>query len=193
VRASDDRGDTDAMPADPGFTELRTARLAIRRFRAEDAVAFAAYRSDPNVARYQSWDDCTPEHAGAFVSEMAASHPGVPGEWFQFAVGDPASDELLGDVAICVHADDTSRAELGFTFAPAHQGKGYATEAARAVIAYAFERLGAETVLGIADARNDASIALLERIGMRRAATEHVRFKDEWCDEHTYELRRDEG
>ena len=61
------------------------------------------------------------------------------------------------------------------------------------MIAYAFERLGAQTVLGIADARNEASIALLERIGMRRTTTESVRFKGEWCDEHTYELRRDEG
>lgn len=181
------------MSADPDFTELRTARLVIRRFRAKDTDAFAAYRSDPDVARYQSWDGCTPEQAEAFASEMAASHPGIPGEWFQFAIADPASDELLGDVALCVHADDTSRAELGFTLSPAHQGEGYATEAARSVVAYAFERLGAETVLGIADARNDASIALLERIGMRRTTTEHVRFKDEWCDEHTYELRRGEG
>ena len=61
------------------------------------------------------------------------------------------------------------------------------------MIAYAFERLGVETVFAVADARNDASIALLERIGMRRTTTEHVRFKDEWCDEHTYELRRDDG
>lgn len=181
------------MPADPDFTELRTARLVIRRFRADDAIAFVAYRSEPDVARYQSWDGYTTEQAEAFMDEMATLHPGVPGEWFQLAVADPASDELLGDVAVCVHADDTTRAELGFTFAPGHQGKGYATEAVRGVIAYAFDRLGAETVLAIADARNVASIALLERIGMRRTTTEHVRFKGEWCDEHTYELRRDEG
>lgn len=178
------------MPADLDFAELRSDRLVIRRFRPEDAVAFAAYRSEPDVARYQSWDACTSEEAEAFASEMAASRPGMPGEWFQFAVADPANDELLGDVALCVNADDTSRVELGFTLAPAHQGKGYATEAARAVIAYAFERLGTETVFAIADARNAASIALLERIGMRHTTTEHVRFKDEWCDERTYELRR---
>ena len=180
------------MPADLGFTELRTARLIIRRFRAEDGAAFTAYRSDPGVARYQSWDSFTNEQAETFIAEMSAAHPGVPGEWFQFAVADLVGDELIGDVAICVHADDPSRAEVGFTLTPGQQGKGYATEAVRAVIAYVFEQLGAETVLGIADARNDASITLLERIGMRRTTTEHVRFKGEWCDEHTYELRRDE-
>jgi RimJ/RimL family protein N-acetyltransferase len=180
------------MPADPAFADLRTDRMVIRRFRPEDATAFAAYRADPDVARYQSWDGYTLQDALSFVAETAALNPGMPGEWYQFAVADPSSDELLGDVALRVDTD-ASRAELGFTMSPTHQGKGYATEAVTCVIAYAFDRLGVETVFAIADARNDASIALLERIGMRRTTTEHVRFKGEWCDEHTYELRSEEG
>jgi RimJ/RimL family protein N-acetyltransferase len=177
---------------DPDFSRLRTDRLVIRRFHPDDAVTFAAYRSDPDVARYQDWDSCTPQQADDFVREMAVAHPGVPGEWFQFAIADKESDEHLGDVGLGVDAEHPSRAELGFTLATAHQGKGYATEAVTRVIAYAFEQLEAESVFAVADARNDASIALLERIGMRRTTTEHVRFKGEWCDEHTYELRRDE-
>ncbi len=177
------------MRPDPDFTVLRTDRLVIRRFRTEDAVTFAAYRSDPDVARYQDWDSCTQQEADDFVREMAGTHPGVAGEWFQFAIADVESDEHLGDVGLGVDAINASRAELGFTLATKHQGKGYATEAVERVIAYAFEQLGAEAVFAVADARNDASIALLERIGMRRATTEHVKFKGEWCDEHTYELR----
>jgi RimJ/RimL family protein N-acetyltransferase len=181
------------VPVDDDFFDLHTDRLVIRRFRVEDAASFAAYRSDPDVARYQSWDAYTREQADAFAREMADARPGVPGEWFQFAVADAMSDALLGDVALCVDADDTSRAELGFTFAPAHQGRGYATEAVEGVIAYAFDRLGVGTVVAIADTRNRGSIALLERIGMQRTTTEHVRFKAEWCDEDTYEFRRDAG
>jgi aminoglycoside 6'-N-acetyltransferase len=181
------------MPPDRDFSELPTDRLVIRRFRSEDALAFAAYRSDPDVARYQSWDSYTQQQADDMVREMAGLHPGVPGEWFQFAVADPTSNELLGDVGLRVDADDTSRAELGFTLAPAHHGKGYATEAVKGVTAYAFEQLGVETVFAVADARNDASIASLQRIGMRHTTTEPARFKGEWCDEHTYELRRDQG
>jgi aminoglycoside 6'-N-acetyltransferase len=178
------------MAADPIFTEIRTDRLVIRRFRPEDVEAFAAYRSDPAVARYQSWDAYTHALAEAFVVELANLHPGIPGEWFQFAVADAASDALLGDTALCIDAADPSRSEIGFTFAPAHQGKGYATEAVRATIDYTFDRLGVELVLGVTDARNTASIALLERIGMTHVSTAHVEFKGEWCDEHTYELRR---
>jgi RimJ/RimL family protein N-acetyltransferase len=184
---------TVTVRSDPDFSILTTDRLLIRRFRPEDAVAFAAYRSNPDVARYQDWDSCTRQEADDFVREMAGANPGVAGEWFQFAVADPTSDELLGDVGLGVDADDTSRAEIGFTLAPAHHGKGYATEAVERVIAYAFERLHAASVFATADARNDKSVALLERIGMRRTTTEHVRFKGGWCDEHTYELRKGEG
>jgi RimJ/RimL family protein N-acetyltransferase len=178
------------MTADPDFTELRTERLVIRRFRPEDVEAFVAYRSDPDVARYQSWEAYTRGQAETFVEEMTSLHPGMPGEWYQFAVADAVSDALLGDTAFCVDADDPSRSEIGFTFAPAHQGKGYATEAVRATIDYAFDRLGVGVVVGVTDARNTASIALLERIGMAHVSTAHVEFKDGWCDEHTYELRR---
>jgi RimJ/RimL family protein N-acetyltransferase len=58
------------------------------------------------------------------------------------------------------------------------------------VIAYAFDRLDVNTVFAVADARNDASIALLERIGMRHVSTERSEFKGEWCEEHAYELAR---
>ena len=48
-------------------------------------------------------------------------------------------------------------------------------------------------MFAVTDARNHASVALLERIGMQRTMTEHVKFKGTWCDEHTYELARDGG
>jgi RimJ/RimL family protein N-acetyltransferase len=181
------------MPTDPDFAELRTERLVIRRFREDDASAFAAYRSDVDVARYQSWDGYTLADAERFTRELASLHPGIPGEWFQFAAADPVSDELLGDVALRVDAKDVERAELGFTFAPAYQGKGYATEAVRGVIAYAFDRLDVGTMFAITDARNDTSIALLDRLGMRLVSTEGALFKGERCQEHTYELPRMHG
>jgi len=179
------------MAADPDFTELRTERLVIRRFRPEDVEAFAAYRADPDVARYQSWEAFTRAQAETFVEEIASLHPGMPGEWFQFAVADAVSDALLGDTALCVDSGDPSRAELGFTFAPAHQGKGYATEAVRATIDYAFARVGVDVVVAFTDSRNGRSIALLERVGMTYVSSERVHVKGEWCTDHTYEVRRE--
>lgn len=178
------------MPADHAFTKLGTGRLVIRRFRAKDIDAFAAYRADPDVARFQSWDAYERAQAESLVADMATIHPGLPGRWYQFAVTDRWTDELLGDTAVCVDAEDVSHAELGFTFAPAHGGKGYATEAVQATIDYAFERLGVDVVVAVTDARNDPAIALLDRIGMVHVSTAHVEFKGEWCDELRYELRR---
>jgi hypothetical protein len=45
-----------------------------------------AYRNDPEVARYQSWESCSELEALDFIREMRSSEPGTPGEWFQFAV-----------------------------------------------------------------------------------------------------------
>ncbi len=184
------RGMLVLWPPTRTFTRLTTGRLVIRPFQPKDLDAFAAYRSDPEVARYQSWDVYELAQAGSFVAEMATLHPGVPGQWYQFAVADRSSDELSGDTAVCVEVADPSRAELGFTFAPAYQGRGYATEAVRATVDYAFERLGVDVVVAVTDARNAPSIALLERLGMTHESTAHVEFKGEWCDELTYEQRR---
>jgi RimJ/RimL family protein N-acetyltransferase len=173
---------------DRAFSERHTERLLIRRFRPKDGATFAGYRSDPDVARYQSWDGYSLIEAERFIADIADADPGAPDEWFQFAVADTASDGLMGDVALRIEAEDFAHAELGFTFAPEHQGKGYATEAVAAVLGYARERLGVTVVFAIVDGRNQRSIALLERIGMRRVATERARFKGGWCDEHRYEL-----
>jgi hypothetical protein len=76
-----------APTPDVAFRERRTDRLVIRRFRAEDAATLAAYRSDPAVARYQSWDiPFSHEQAHSFIESLDTAHPDTPGEWFQFAV-----------------------------------------------------------------------------------------------------------
>ena len=173
------------------FIPIATARLRLRRFRAEDAAPLAAYRSDPEVARYQGWEaGYTRAQAEAFVREMAVADPGEAGGWFQVAIADPVTDVLLGDCVIHPHADDPAVVEVGYTLAPAHQGHGYATEALAAITGYAFSTLGAECVRAVTDARNAASIAVAERVGMTRVSSMHTTFKGERCVEYVYELAR---
>lgn len=148
-----------------GFEPFETERLRIRRFRREDAVAFAAYRMDPEVARYQSWSDYTLEEAELFCAEMASCDPGVPGEWFQFALADPETNWLVGDVGVRF----TEPAELGFTLARDRWGGGYAAEAVGAVIDRVRSRHGVGEVVALAHPRNSRSIRLLERLGFERA------------------------
>jgi RimJ/RimL family protein N-acetyltransferase len=179
---------------DVSFTELPGRRVVLRRFRPQDVAEFVAYRSRAEVARYQSWDVPYPQEEGErFVGQMTRQHPDTPGEWFQFAVGLRATGQLIGDCAAMTRADDPGQCEIGFTIAPQYQGRGYAAEAARLLVGYLFAR-GKHRITACCDARNAASVAVLERLGMRREG--HLRqstwAKGEWTDDLLYALLQDE-
>ena len=115
-------------------------------------------------------------------------------EWFQFAVGLRATGQLIGDCAAMPQAGDPRQCEIGFTIAPDYQGRGYATEAVRLLLNYLFTERGKHRITAYCDPRNAASVALLERLGMRREG--HLRestwAKDEWTDDLVYALLHDE-
>jgi RimJ/RimL family protein N-acetyltransferase len=174
---------------DRSFERLATARLTIRRFGPADAQPFAAYRSDPEVARYQAWESPYLVHeAEKFISASAGLVPGKPGTWFQFAVALTTSGTLIGDVALRTRRGDPRQAELGFTFAATHQRQGYATEAVAAVVEYAFARLAMHRLLSMTDARNLPAQRLLERLAFRREGElrENTWFKGAWATEILY-------
>lgn len=165
-----------------------TERLVVRRFAPADADSFARYRSEPDVARYQSWDAPVPAaDAVRLVTEFAAAAERAPG-WFQYAVELRAEGVLIGDVAVCLH-DNGMQAELGFTLATAHRRRGYATEAVRCVLDRVFAT-GVHRVSAECDARNTASARLLERLGFRREGLrpEHTWIKGEWTDDLLFGL-----
>ena len=168
-----------------GADFFTTARLRARPFRPSDVDAFVAYRADPDVERYQDWSDFTLERGRAFIEAQVGDRPGVPGEWYQFALERTAGHDLVGDVALHVDADEPRQAEIGVTLAPAHQGRGYGTEAVRGLLDYAFGTFGLHRVVAIADERNLPSQRLLERVGLRREAhfLESTFFKGAWSSE----------
>jgi RimJ/RimL family protein N-acetyltransferase len=180
---------------DAGFTELAAERVVLRRFTAADLPAFAAYRSDPEIARYQSWEPPFPlAKAEVMLEELAEIHPDTPGEWYQFAVALRGSGELIGDCAAHTLADDPRQAEIGFTFAPANQGRGYATEAVRRLLEYLFRERDKHRVSANCDDRNARSAALLRRVGMRREGllVESTWAKGEWTNDELYAVLRRE-
>jgi aminoglycoside 6'-N-acetyltransferase len=178
------------MP-DEGFAVLTGPRVMLRRFQPADLATFVAYRSSPEVARFQSWDAPYPRTEGErFIRQMMARHPDTAGEWFQFAVALRPAGPLIGDCAAMAHADDPRQCEIGFTIAGEHQGRGYATEAARLLVGYLFADRGKHRITACCDGRNTASAAVLERLGMRREG--HLRestwAKGEWTDDLLYAL-----
>jgi RimJ/RimL family protein N-acetyltransferase len=169
---------------------FETSRLVVRTFSPADVEAFVAYRADPEVARYQSWSDYTLERGRDFVESLQGAAPGEPGEWFQLALEDRASGTLVGDLALHVDAQEPRQAEVGFTLAADHQGHGYATEALTGFLGWAFETFGLHRVVAVTDVLNTSSVAVLERVGLRREAHfhENIFFKGAWGSEFLFAI-----
>jgi RimJ/RimL family protein N-acetyltransferase len=166
--------------------------VALRRLAASDLAAFQAYRSEPGLGRYQGWSALSDDAARAFLEEMNAAPLFRPGRWIQLGIADPQTLALLGDVGLFL-SEDAAQAEIGFTLSGAAQGRGVATAAVRESLRLIFERTPVLQVVAITDARNLASVRLLERIGMRRQAERRVPFRGEPCIEYVYVLARDAG
>lgn len=182
------------MSAADGFAGLESQRLWLRRMERRDLPTLLAYRNDPEVARYQGWASFTADEAEAMLATQSAREPGTPGAWFQFMLEEKAGGALVGDCGMCVNADEPRQAEIGFTLAREHQGRGVAAEAVRRLVAFAFGELGLHRVVAVTDARNAAAAALLGRTGFRREAhfIQNAWYKGEWGDEYLFAILRSE-
>ncbi len=175
---------------------VHTERLVLRPATAEDIEAIWQIRRIPSVAEWMT----------AASGEL---------EEFQTQFAEPArldrtlalelEGELIGDLMIMIdspwsqaevteQAKDT-QAELGWVVSPDHAGRGYATEAARALIRICFEDLGLRRVYAQCFAANEASWRIMEKLGMRReeyAVRESLHRSGEWLDGMRYALLADE-
>ena len=175
--------------------EIVTERLTLRPFRADDLREFVAYRSDPEVARYQSWDGT---YSMADAEQFLASQQGVAfgrlGAWLQLAAVSRVSGALCGDCAVRVTTDQPETAEIGITLARASQRSGLASEALAAIMEKLFEEYGIHRIYAEADDRNLAVHRLLERLAFRCEARllEADWFKGEWSTLRIYAILRRE-
>jgi [ribosomal protein S5]-alanine N-acetyltransferase len=102
-------------------------------------------------------------HLRPFAGADAAAHG------FSFwAVVERESGTLIGDAVLYLFEGRGPEVELGYTLGHEWWGRGYASEAASAWLAAAFERFGLDEIIAVADLRNPASFRVLEKIGMRR-------------------------
>jgi RimJ/RimL family protein N-acetyltransferase len=174
--------------------QLATERLILRELVDDDWRAIFEMESDPDVVRYLTKEAQSEDEASNYVQHMRFSAHEVPRMVFDFAITVRGDDRLIGRCGMRRSASEPREAMLWYVVAPAHQGRGYACEAARAVLGHAFDDLGLHRVYADADPRNPASIKVMEKLGMRREAqlVENVWIKGEWCDSLIYaRLRRE--
>jgi RimJ/RimL family protein N-acetyltransferase len=170
------------------FLPVTTERLVLRPFLAQDAEPFTAYRSDPDVARYQGWSaPYAIADARRLIAEVSQMDGPRAGAWIQIAV--ERDGALAGDVAVGLDATAVS-ATIGYTLAPAHQGQGLAREAVGAVVERIFDLTGVHRVEASLDPRNIASARLVESLGfeLEGVAEEASRDGAGWADDARYAL-----
>jgi RimJ/RimL family protein N-acetyltransferase len=171
--------------------EIRTERLLLRRYREDDLDRLAEIQSLPEVARYLYYEPRTrAEVEPALSQRIAETTLEHDDDVVTLAVERLDDGVLLGDATVFLRSAANRQVEVGYVFHPDAGGRGYATEATRALITFAFDHLGAHRVFARTDARNTASAALLRRLGLRQEA--HFReaeiFKGAWGDELVFAI-----
>ncbi|MGQ7847666.1 GNAT family N-acetyltransferase [Granulosicoccus sp. 3-233] len=167
-------------------------RTILRSFSEADLERFQAYRTDPEVARYQDWEQMTDNEALAFFRATNATEFLLPGCWTQIAIAEASSGQLIGDVGILIAADE-KEAEIGFTLHRAYQKQGLGREAVGEAIQLIYEQTRVARIIGVTDDRNLASVRLLEFLGMDRVDSKQAVFRGEHCVELSYALYRGSG
>lgn len=170
---------------------LKTERLVLRPFKETDAEGLHAYLGDEEVVRYEPYGAMTMEECRLEAARRASDEA--------FWAVCLADGTLIGNLYLS-GADEFGTREIGYVFARACWYKGYATEAARRLMAYAFERLATRRIIALCDTRNAASFALMERLGMRREGEfkKNVGFKTDahgntiWTDSYQYAILKEE-
>ena len=171
-------------------SQIISDRLMLRMLQMEDADDLFRYRSNAAVNKYQGWIPKTLSDVHDFIAYKVSPEMNQPGTWAQWAIIEKETHQLIGDIGIHFLPLDLYQVELGCTLDILHQGKGYATEALTKTINYLFGELGKHRLTASIDPRNQASIALFERLGFRLKAhyPQSLFINGEWVDDLVYEL-----
>jgi RimJ/RimL family protein N-acetyltransferase len=165
--------------------------LLLRPFEEGDLQAVYEMQSDEEVVRYLYYDTRSLDEVRPSLARKIAG-VAVSGEGDGLAAAAVLRDtgELVADISLWLASEGHAQGELGFVVHPAHQRKGYATEASRPILDFAFSTMGLHRVIGRLEARNIASARVMEKLGMRREAhlIENEWVKDEWQSELVYAM-----
>ncbi len=151
--------------------EITTERLLLREFVPDDWRALSAYQNDPRYLQVVDRNPNTEDQSRGWVQMFMANLDQSPRRKFQLAVILCTTGELIGNCGIRRNDGNDWDAEIGYEFSADHWGKGYAIEAASAMLAFGFSELGIHRASANCNAANHGSIHVLEKLGMRQEGT----------------------
>ncbi|MEH1124262.1 GNAT family N-acetyltransferase [Micromonospora sp. CPCC 206061] len=172
-----------------------TKRLSLRPLTSGDIDALLAYRSAPEVCRYVPFEPMDRQViAERLATQWATTALTDEGQALTLGVEIIETGELVGDVVLFWHSREHRGGEIGYVVNPAFGGRGYATEAAHALLRLGFEELGLHRIVARIDERNEPSARAARRLGMRQEArlVRNELFKGEWSTELDFAMLADE-
>ncbi|MDI9890337.1 GNAT family N-acetyltransferase [Microbacterium sp. IEGM 1404] len=177
------------LPPAPARVDVVRERVRLRPLEDADIDAMVVYRGDPDVCRFLPFEPQSPDDIRERIGHLFGG-TSLDGERGGLVVAIERLDDgaVVGDLVL-FHLDPASgTAEIGWVVNPAAAGRGLATEAVRALVDTAFSVYGLRRLVARIDPDNVRSVALAERLGMRREAhlVESGWFKDRWSDEVDY-------
>jgi RimJ/RimL family protein N-acetyltransferase len=158
--------------------------LILREFKEDDWPAVLAYQSDPRYLRYYEWTERSPAAVQAFVRMFLDHQQTQPRTKFQLAITLKGNGQLIGNCGIRMETAGATEADIGYELSPLQWGQGYATEAARAMIAFGFTELRVHRIWADCVADNVGSAAVLQKVGMQLEGRlrEKEYYKGRWWD-----------
>lgn len=140
---------------------FETKRMLLRKITLEDAVAMFEFTSDPEVARYVTYEP----HQNVEVTQEGILDYFIPNRLNCWGIVDKASNQVIGTIDLRVSAD---LASFGWALKRDHWGKGFMPEAAQLLRNFAFEELGVNVIRAEHVHENSKSGRVMEKIGMSR-------------------------
>lgn len=174
---------------------IDTDRMLLRPYRDDDLADLAGLLAIPEVMQYLFEEPMTREDlAKVLRTRIPLQSIQKDGDRLALAATLRSRETLIGTVNLTLRSLEHRQGEIGYVFHPDHQGKGYATEAANAMLKIGFEQADMHRIYGRCDVRNGASARLMERLGMRQEAhlVENEWFKGEWGSEFVYAMLKGE-
>jgi RimJ/RimL family protein N-acetyltransferase len=174
---------------------IETERLLLRPLTSADADGLLAYRSRPEIWPHlpgEPWDRAKVDErlAGVLANTVLTDEDQALGLGVELR----ETGDLVGDVTLFYRSREHLGGEVGWVFNPDFGGRGYATEAGRAMLGLGFDGLGLHRIVARVDERNVPSANVARRLGMRQEArlVENEFFKGEWASELQFALLRSE-
>ena len=169
-----------------------TERVILREFRLSDWKAVYEYASDQRVVKYVLWGPNTAAQTRAFIRlcrRKAKQNPRTQWDW---AILERETNRLVGGCSLTVTSWRDREAMFGYCLRRDAWNKGYATQAAKAMIHFGFRELKLRRIMSTCDVLNKASARVMRKLGMRREAhfKRNVFQKGRWRDTYLYALLR---